>query len=68
MNRYQNKNSMERDSDEPSSNRKKSIAEDGSLVTNNQLQPAIFKLNADCFEDSFIYLSLRDLNAFGGTC
>lgn len=31
-------------------------------------QPPIFKLNVDCFEELFDYLSLEDLHAFGQTC
>lgn len=31
-------------------------------------QPAIFKINVDCFEELFDWLSLKDLHAFGQSC
>ncbi|XP_055306314.1 uncharacterized protein LOC129570648 [Sitodiplosis mosellana] len=33
-----------------------------------QIQPEIFKLDVDCFEELFGWLSLDDLHAFGQTC
>lgn len=32
------------------------------------MQPEIFKLTVDCFNELFDYLSLEDLCSFGGTC
>lgn len=43
----------------------------GWLVENQKqwgIGPKIFKLNIDCFDEIFEYLSLRDLHSFGKTC
>lgn len=35
---------------------------------NDKSPPNVFKLNVDCCEELFEYLSLSDLTSFGGTC
>lgn len=57
----------------PSTKRRKSN-EDGEgndqvlLAVNEQLLPDILKLDTDCFEALFDYLSLADLRSIGATC
>lgn len=55
---------------EPSSKMRKSIENEQNQIAaqNTELQPDIFKLNVDCFEEIFDYLSLGDLASFGRTC
>ncbi|XP_031636498.1 uncharacterized protein LOC116349274 [Contarinia nasturtii] len=36
--------------------------------SNMEISPNIFKLNIDCFDELFEYLSLKDLHSFGQTC
>lgn len=36
--------------------------------SNEQTQPKIFKLDIDCFDEIFEYLSVKDLQSFGRTC
>ncbi|XP_031639145.1 uncharacterized protein LOC116351204, partial [Contarinia nasturtii] len=36
--------------------------------SNEESTPKIFKLNTDCFDETFEYLSLKDLHSFGQTC
>lgn len=54
----------------PSSKRRKSNNEEpvAVAVANNETLPSIFKLDVDCFEEVFEYLSLKDLSSVGKTC
>lgn len=38
------------------------------VVANGEPQPAVFKLDADCWDEVFDFLSLVDVTSFGQTC
>lgn len=59
-------NEMETSSDECAEINQNHVATtDGS---NSRLKPAIFRLNSDCLQELFGWLSIEDLLAFGKTC
>lgn len=40
----------------------------GALAPNGEPQPAVFKLDTDCWDEVFDCLSLEDVHSFGQTC
>lgn len=45
-----------------------SFVDAATAVLSTELQPKIYKLNINCFETIFDYLSLEDLSSFSQTC